>query len=199
MVIALSQPAVSTLFPGKYELTPLFLSLYLIQFLYTAFGLFVSENLIKGQGRTDLNLKLSLLNTVLGVILSLTLIPFYGVVGLIVTILFSMLPSIIISLWWIKKHYNATINYQSSVKIILASSLSAIFSYVVVLFLDVAIWIILVLGAVIFLFTYLITAPLIGAINREDTENLKEMLKALGPLAPFFNILLNIIEKFTRS
>ena len=199
MVIALSQPAVSTLFPGKYELTPLFLSLYLIQFLYTAFGLFVSENLIKGQGRTDLNLKLSLLNTVLGVILSLTLIPFYGVVGLIVTILFSMLPSIIISLWWIKKQYNATINYQSSVKIILASSLSAIFSYVVVLFLDVAIWIILVLGAVIFLFTYLITAPLIGAINREDTENLKEMLKALGPLAPFFNILLNIIEKFTRS
>ncbi|MEJ2271492.1 MAG: hypothetical protein P8X91_03195, partial [Candidatus Bathyarchaeota archaeon] len=108
------------------------------------------------------------------------------------------LPSVIISLWWIKKHYIATINYQSSIKIVLSSSLSALFTYAIVLFLDAAIWIILLLGAIVFLFTYLIISPLIGAINQEDTENLKEMLKALGPLAPFFNILLNIIEKFTR-
>lgn len=199
MVMALSQPAVSTLFQGKYELTPLYLSLYIIQYLYTAFGYLISENLIKGQGRTDLNLKLSLLNTILGIILSLTLIPLYGVIGLIATILFSIIPSIILSLWWIKKRYNATINYQSSVKIILASMFSALFTYSIVLFLDVSSWIILILGASIFLLTYLLVAPLIGAINKEDTENLKEMLQALGPLAPILIIPLNIIEKLTEN
>jgi hypothetical protein len=33
--------------------------------------------------------------------------------------------------------------------------------------------------------------------NKTDTQNLKEMLKALGPLTPIFNIPLNIIEKLT--
>jgi hypothetical protein len=55
----------------------------------------------------------------------------------------------------------------------------------------------LILGATIFLTTYLITAPLIGAINKTDTKNLKEMLKALGPLAPLFTLPLFLIEKLT--
>ena len=54
MVMALSEPAVATLFPGKYELTPLYLSLYIISFLYTAFGRLSSLNLIKGQGRAGI-------------------------------------------------------------------------------------------------------------------------------------------------
>jgi hypothetical protein len=58
-------------------------------------------------------------------------------------------------------------------------------------------WINLILGASIFLTTYLITAPLIGAINKTDTKNLKEMLKALGPLAPLFTLPLFLIEKLT--
>jgi hypothetical protein len=58
-------------------------------------------------------------------------------------------------------------------------------------------WINLILGATIFLTTYLITAPLIGAINKTDTKNLKEILKALRPLAPLFTLPLFLIEKFT--
>ncbi len=199
MVMALSKPAVATLFPGKYELAPLYLSLYIIVYLFTAFGLLSSDNLIKGQGRTDVTLKLALLNTILGVILSLTLIPTFGVLGLIATTLISVIPQIIISLWWIKKHYSATIDYKSSIKIILASLISATLTYAVVIFLNFANWITLILGAIIFLLSYLITAPLIGAINKDDTQNLKEMLKALGPLSPIFNILLNIIEKIATK
>jgi O-antigen/teichoic acid export membrane protein len=197
MVMTLSQPAVATLFPGKYELTPLYLSLYTILYVYTAFGYLSTGNLIKSQGRTDVNLKLSILNTVIAVILSLTLIPTYGVVGLISTMLISVIPTLIISLWWIKKHYNATIDYKSSIKIVLASLNAAALTTIVLFFLNISNWIILIIGAIIFLTTYLVTAPLIGAINKEDTKNLKEMLKALGPLATVFNILLNIIEKIT--
>jgi hypothetical protein len=35
----------------------------------------------------------------------------------------------------------------------------------------------------------------LGAINRTDMENLKEMLKELGPLSRILNIPMNIIEK----
>jgi O-antigen/teichoic acid export membrane protein len=195
MVMALSQPAVATLFPGKYELTPLYLSLYLIIYLYTAFGSLSSANLIKGQGRTDVNLKLALLTSTLGLILSITLIPTFGILGLIATILTSAIPTLIISLWWIKKHYHASIDWTSSTKIILASLTSATLTYTTVYFLNLADWITLIIGAIIYTLTYLITSPLIGAINKKDTQNLKEMLKALGPLAPIINIPLNFIEK----
>lgn len=195
MVMTLSQPAVATLFPGKYELTPLYLSLYTILYVYTAFGYLSTGNLIKSQGRTDVNLKLSLLNTIIAVILSLLFIPTYGVIGLISTMLISVVPTQIISLWWIKKHYNTTIDYKSSIKIVLASLCAAGLTTIVLFFLKTSNWITLSIGAIIFLTTYLITSPLIGAINKEDTKNLKEMLKALGPLSTLFNILLDIIEK----
>ena len=199
MVMALSEPAVATLFPGKYELTPLYLSLYIIAYLFTAFGHLSNGNLIKGQGRTDINLKLGVLNTILGIILSLALIPTYGVLGLIATTLIALIPQLIISQWWIKKHYKATIDIKSSIKIILASLISATLTFSIVYFFNIANWITLILGTIIFLTSYLITAPLIGAINREDTQNLKEMMKALGPLATILNIPLNIIERIATK
>ena len=199
MVMALSQPAVATLFPGKYELTPIYLSLYIIIYLYTAFGSLSTGNLIKSQGRTDVNLKLGLLNTILGIILSLTLIPTFGVIGLIATTLISGIPSLIISLWWIKKQYNATIDYKSSTKIIIAGLTATSLTLAVIIFFNLANWITLIIGAIIFTITYLVTAPLIGAINTEDTENLKEMLKTLGPLGSILNIPLNIIKKLANK
>ena len=199
MVMALSQPAVATLFHGKYELTPLYLSLYIIIYLYTAFGHLSSGNLIKGQGRTDVNLKLTLLTSAIGVILSLVLIPNFGILGLIAANLTSGIPQMVISLWWIKKHYDASIDWASSTKIILSSLISAALTYLIVSVLNLANWITLIIGALVYTITYLVTSPLIGAINKKDAENLKEMLKVLGPLAPLLNVSLNIIEKLITT
>ena len=197
MVMSLSRPAVATLFGEKYELSPLFLSLYIIIYLYTAIGSLSSGNFIKGQGKTGFNLKLTILTTILGIILSLVLIPSFGVIGLIVTTLTSGIPQIIISLWWIKKQYDAAIDWKSSTKIMLASIISAAITFTAVFFITLPAWITLIIGAAIYTISYLVTAPLIGAINQSDTENLKDMLKALGPLARIFNIPLNVIEKLT--
>jgi len=133
MVMVLSQPAVSTLFGlEKYQLTPLYLSLYIILYLFTAFGHLSSENLIKGQGRTDMNLKLYILSSTVGTILALTLIPIYGIIGLITTILTSAILRLAFSMWWIKKHYNFTINWKSSTQILAASATSALITYLII-------------------------------------------------------------------
>jgi O-antigen/teichoic acid export membrane protein len=197
MLMALSKPAVFTLFGTKYEYTPLYLAIYIIFYLYTAFGHLSAGNILKGQGKTQLHLKITLIKSIIGVILSLTLIPTFGIFGFLAAYLAADVPSLSIILWWIKKHYNATIDWVSSAKILSASMIAAITTYAMVSVLYLANWINLIIGATIFLSTYLITAPLIGAINHADTKNLKEMLKALGPLAPIFNIPLYIIEKLT--
>lgn len=199
IVMSLSKQAVATIFPGKYELTPLFLSLNVIIYAYTAFGHLSSANLIKGQGRTDVNLKLNFLTAALGIILSLFLIPKFGITGLIITKLISTIPQLVISLWWIKKTYNATIDIISSTKILSASITAAILTYIFVNSINLANWILLITGVIIYLITYVITAALIGAITKKDTKNLKAMLKSLGPLSIPLNIPLTIIEKILKK
>lgn len=196
-IVALSQSGVSTIFGEKYEFAPLYLSLYVVIYLYTALGNLSAENLIKSQGKTQVNLKLGFLSFVIGVSLSLFLIPNFGIIGLIVTQLVVQLPSLIISLWWIKKNYKATIDWMSSAKILLASSIAAILAYTTVSQLNLTNWITLIIGATIFLITYLITAPILGAINTADTQNLKEMLKSLGPVRPILAPLLQLVEYLT--
>lgn len=199
MVMALSQPAVATLFPGKYLLTPLYLSFYLILFLYTAFGHLTNANLIKSQGKTRMHLKLTLLNNILGLILAFTLIPTFGAMGLIATILISSLPYLIISIFWIKKTYKVTLDYKSSTKIIISSLLSAIMTYIAITVFPLPNIILLAIGVVIYFMSYLITAPLLGAINKTDTKTLKELIEPLGPIATILNIPLNIIEKIAKK
>jgi O-antigen/teichoic acid export membrane protein len=197
MLMALSKPAVYTLFGTKYEYTPLYLALYIVFYLYTAFGHLSAGNILKGQGKTQLHLKITLIKSLIGVILSLTLIPTFGIFGFLAAHLAADIPSLIISLWWIKKHYNATIDWISSTKILSSAATAAAITYVVTDLLNLVNWVTLIIGAVIFLAAYLVTAPLMGAINHADIKNLKEMLKALGPLASIFNIPLYLIEKLT--
>jgi putative peptidoglycan lipid II flippase len=198
-VMALSKPGVETLFQNKYEYAPFFLSLYVIYFLYSAVGNLSAGALIKSQGKTHISMRITILTFTVGFVLGMVLIPQFGVLGLIATNLTAGMPSLIIALWWIYKNYNATVDWKSSTKILAASAFSAILAYWILNQLNLASWISLLLGTTVFLGTYMITAPLIGAINYNDTKNLKDLLKSLGPLGPIVNPLLYPIEKITSK
>jgi len=197
--MVLSKPGVETLFQNKYEYTPFFLSLYAISFLYAAIGNLSTGALIKSQGKTQVSMRITILTFTVGLVLGVVLIPQFGVLGLIATNLTAGMPSLIIALWWINKNYKATIDWNSSTKILIASAFSAILAYLILNQLNLPSWINLLLGAAVFLGTYMITAPLIGAIDYDDTKNLKDMLKSLGPLGPIVNPLLYPIEKIASK
>jgi len=194
-VMALAQPAVSTFFGDKYELTPLYLAIYVGIYLYAAFGSLSAGNLINSQGRTEVNLKLTLVTAAMGLSLSLILVPTFGVMGLLATYITAGIPSTLVALWWIKKHYKATIDWMSSAKILLASAITAIITYGIISQLQLANWILLIIGAIIFIIFYIITTPLLGAVNQKDIQYLTEMTKTLGPLAPIINIPLTIAKR----
>jgi O-antigen/teichoic acid export membrane protein len=199
LIIVLSQPAIFTLFGEKYAEAPLYLSLYAMIYLYSAIGSLSNGPLINSQGKTKTNLKLNLVTLATALPLSIILIPTYEITGLITTTLVSRFPSTVIGLWWIKTHLVAKINLSSSARILLSSTLAATITYIAISQLSQSPWIILITGTLIFLATYMIAVPLMGAINKTDIQNLKEMLKALGPLAPILNTPLNIIEKLTTK
>jgi hypothetical protein len=53
----------------------------------------------------------------------------------------------------------------------------------------------MIVGGVCFSLVYLVAAPLIRAVDKNDVHSLREMLSGLGPLSYVFNIPLSIIEK----
>jgi stage V sporulation protein B len=194
-IITLAQPAVSTLFGEKYGDAPLFLALLSISYIYTAFGNLSLTNLINGQGETKFNMKLALITSAIGLTLSLMLIPQFGIMGLIATTLTAGIPSLIIALRWTKKHYNATVDWVSSAKILLSSATTAAITFIILSQLSFISWIKLIIGITIFLFTFLISIVLTKTINKSDINNLNEITSELGPINQMLNFVLNIVEK----
>jgi O-antigen/teichoic acid export membrane protein len=196
-IITLAQPAVATLFGEEYEAAPLFLALLAIPYLYSALGNLSTRNLINSQGETKFNLKLTIITSAVGLALSLILIPQHGIIGLLITALAAGIPSLIIALHWIKNHYNVTVDWISSAKILVSSAAAAVITYIILFQLSFSSWMKLIIGGTIFLFVFLTITLAIRTINKSDIGNLREMVGALGPLSHLLNFLLNIIEKLT--
>lgn len=199
MVMTLSQPAVSTIFGEKYSSAPLYLTLYVVTFLYTAFGYLSVDNILKSQGKTDVNMKLTLITSAIALVLNLILIPKFGILGLLATNIVSGVPSLFIAVWWIKKKYDATINWASSAKILLASTIAAGVTYLTTFQLNLPSLVTLIIGVAIFVAMYFVTTPLVGAITQADVQSFKHMAMGLGPLAPFLILPLSLIERLIKT
>jgi O-antigen/teichoic acid export membrane protein len=196
MIMALAQPAISTLFGNKYAEAPLFLALLAITYLYTILGNLSIGSIINGQGQTTFNLIIAIITAAIGFPLGFILISNYGVLGLIVTALTAGVPGIIVSLIFIKKRYNVTVHWKSSAKILLSSAAAAALTYALITQLNSFTSLTqLIIGVVVFTTSYLIAAILTKTFNTTDINNLREMFSALGPLQRLFNTILNLIEK----
>jgi len=195
IVMALSEPAVTTLFHDTYTTAPLFLTLLSITYLYTAFGSLSTGNLINAQGDTKYNLKLAIITATIGFPMGTLLIMHFGVIGLITTTLVSSLPSLFISIHWIKKNYNVNIDWKASTKILITSATAAIPTYATATILPLPSWLRLTIGVITFIIIFPLTAVITRTINKTDIASLREMLSAIRPIQKITNLTLKIIEK----
>ena len=194
-LMILANPLISTIYGDKWFHSPFFLSLYLIQYLFVLFGGIGSSILLQGLGETKLLLKLHVLTLSIGIPLAFLLIPPFEIVGLILTGLFSPLPSMFIGLYLIWKRFGAKPDFSSSAKILLASAISGSITYIFLNFFVAAPWIMFTTGTLLFLFVYLVSSPLIGAISQIDVNNLRVMFSGLGLISKVLEILIKLIEK----
>jgi O-antigen/teichoic acid export membrane protein len=193
-VMALAGPAVSALFGAKYTSAPLFLALLVVNYLLTAFGLLTTLNLISGQGETGLCLKLGIITSVTGIALAVLLVPTFGVIGLIITTILDGVPELAISLHWIKKHYDASIDWASSAKILASSAISGALAYFVVSFVNLSSWPKLIVGLAVFVGGFLLSVVATQALKKPDIDALRLMTSDLGPLSSIANKILKVLE-----
>ena len=199
LVMCLAQPAVSTLFGQTYASAPLFLALLALNYLFPAFGSLSTGNFLSSQGQTTFILCLTLIAAAIGIPLGYILIMQYGVLGLIVTSLVPGVPTTIISLFWIKKHYQLTVEWRSSAKILLSSTLAAALTYFLISELSFSSLVRLIIGFIFFVFIFAVATLLTKTINKLDIENLRGMVSGLGIIGSLISPILNIIEKLMRT
>jgi O-antigen/teichoic acid export membrane protein len=201
MIIVLSEPLVLAVYGTEYVEASFLLALYCIIFLYAGIGSLSLGNFLNGQGKTEITMRMALLSLGLGVLFGWLFIPQFGVVGLIVATTIAAFPSIVWGLWWIKKNFGATVDWQASAKIFLASMIAAVVTYLLLSQFNASSrieWLIEAFGGgVVFLVVYLVAAPLIRAVDKNDVRSLRGMLSGLGPFSYVFNIPLRIIEKLS--
>ena len=202
-VMALSTPMVNTLFGEQYAYAPFLLTLNVISNLLAVFGSLSVGSFLLGLGETKMMMKLSMLTLTIGIPIGFLMIPILGIVGVILGIILSGLPSMVWVLYWIWKHYKARADFQSSAKIFLASGIAAVATYLPTAFLNTASWIKLIIGLIIFLMVYVLDAPLIGAVSQEDINNLRAVFSGLGFISKTIDIPLTLAEmvaaRFHRS
>jgi O-antigen/teichoic acid export membrane protein len=194
-LIALANPAVSALFGAKYASAPLFLALYAVNYLLTVFGVYSAGALIPGQGETGLFLKIAIVTAVTGITLAVLLVPTLGVVGLIITTILDGVPGLAIALHWIKKHYDASVDWASSAKILVSSALSGALTYFVVSFVSLSSWPKLIIGLAVFGAGFLLSVTATRALRKSDIDALRLMTSSLGPLTSITNKILNVLER----
>jgi O-antigen/teichoic acid export membrane protein len=198
MVMALAQPGIGTIFGNAYSSAPLFLVLTSVTYLYSAFGSLSASNLINGQGYTAYNMKLSILTAAIGFPLSFVLISKFGVLGLIVTSLTASLPSLFISLGFIKRRFGVSLDWVASAKILFSSGIAGVLTYLLVSGLAFSSPVRLVIGIVAFCVVFVAATLFTGTLKRADLINMKEIVNSLGPLRGPLRSLLGFLEKLTE-
>jgi len=215
-IMALSNPIINTIWPGKFPNAPLFLTLSAMINLYALIGYISLGTFMTGLGET----KWLMVQSVFSLALSLPIIGFLyfgssllspvaaAVVG-IVGVLLSALPGMLWGLVWAWRRYKVKANFGASAKILASatlagleafslSSLSQNFLGAVGFSQRISSVVSLALGFVIFLGLYLLLAPLLGAVNRTDIGNLRMMFSGVGVVSGVLNVPLNLMERIAK-
>ena len=225
ILISLAAPIVNTLFPKdgimqtllvataepKFPYAPLFLVITSIVNLFILFGNISLSTFQTGIGKTNQVMKQSLLSLAFGLPLSYFLVaysasiggptngPLYAIIGGEIGALVAGMPGMIWGLVWIWQKYGVKADFGASAKIFAASAIASVASFVFISVLSLPWWIMLASGFLVFLFVYLASAPLLGAVNQTDIWNLKSMFSGLGAVGKILDFPLLFMQKMCRE
>jgi O-antigen/teichoic acid export membrane protein len=198
-LVVLATPLIGTLYGNKWPFAPPFLALMVVFYLLSLSGLRSMGSLLSAMGETRLLMKMALLSLIIGIPVAFLMVPSLGIIGIIIGLQVAALPSTFIGLYLIWKRYGTKADFGASAKILLASTLATVTVYLFLIFFTAAYWVLLVAGSIIFLAVYLISAPLVGAINQSDVNNLRTMFSSLVTISRPLEIPLKIIEKLIKT
>ena len=203
-IILFADPGINFLYDYKYADAPLFLQLLLLQYIIVSMGSLSMGNLLNSQGKTTTTFRLTIINTVINTVLSFFMISNYGLIGYFISVIISEIIGTLLSFYVTRNSYNIDYNYVHSIRVILFSVISAILTYSIMLVMNIEqVLPYLVVGTLLYISFCLILAPLLGALTKEDVDNIRMLLKSSSRkysfIEPFFLILEKLVNTLGRN
>ena len=193
----------------KFPNAPLFLSTSSIVNLFVLLGHVSLSAFQTGIGKTKQIMKQSLLSLALSLPFAYGIITYFGtlnpinealiIISGIIAIMVSIIPGLVWGLIWAWKNYHIKADFKNSGKIFTSSLIASIIAYTLTHFINASYPILLLIGAILFLLTYITITPLIGAVNYTDINNLKQMSQGLCIISKIINIPLTLMQKLTKK
>ncbi len=198
-IIVLSDTFIHTLYGAKWLDSSLFLVLSVVGNLLAVLGVIGLQSLLTALAETKLYFATNLLTFGIMVVLAFLGAPTFGMTGILVAALFASLPSIALTLYVVWKRYDITVNFKDALKMLLASGIAALPTLALLNVLTnvfaASALIKLVLGALVFLGTYIFAVALVRAMTHADIVNLRSMFSGMNVVSNLLEIPLTIMEK----
>jgi O-antigen/teichoic acid export membrane protein len=196
LITILSQDFVYFLFDPRYSMAPFLLALSLLQFLGVGLGSISVYKFLNSQGDTVTTFRLNLVNVGIRVAVSTVLTWRLGVHGLLLGLFVSELLGRAFNIFVVYPRYGVRIDLAHTVRVVAFSAVSALTTYAALRGLNLPSNLAnLVFGAVTFLASCMILAPLTGAIRGSDIQNIRRIMRREPLLYPVVAPLLSIEER----
>jgi O-antigen/teichoic acid export membrane protein len=189
---------VGIVYGSDFVFTAFYLKLYLVAFLFSGLGNFSVNNLFNGIGETRQSFNTNLLALLVGAPMALLLIPRFGVVGLLFTMVVAPRVRLFYGLWWIKKTFGFSVEMRSSVMIYASAFAAYIAGFAVMSLVGLGGWVTLIVVGVVFALVYLLMLPLSGALTVFDLREFGALSRGLGPLAPLGAAFVRVMGRLMR-
>jgi O-antigen/teichoic acid export membrane protein len=192
-VVFNSKALVMVFYGSSYTLAPFYASLYSITFLFAGFSL-VLMSFFNGIGRTDVSLKVTLVQLPAIVLITPLLTLFFKVQGFIVSLIVSSVISLAYIAFIAYSKYELRFDFKSIVRIFIVSFVSSVITLPVTLYLPSSYLVKLILSSVVFVLSYLTIAPVVGAIEQDDIKNIISITKDIELISKISKVILSYEE-----
>jgi O-antigen/teichoic acid export membrane protein len=199
LIIALSSPISNIVYGANYSYVPLFLSLYLLNYVFEGLGGITLSNLILGLGETKVILNTGIISLLVGGPLAFLLISRYHVVGLLITMIIAPRSGWLYQILWVKRKINITLDIRGVALIYFSGLLAFIFTFSLLKFLNLGNWFSIIFGGTVFTIIYIVNLLLTGSITNIDFKQINEITESMGPLSTLIQKVLFILTKLVRE
>jgi stage V sporulation protein B len=182
-LVAFSSPIVQIVYGSTYDSASLYLSVYCLVYLLVGFGYLTLASFYNGLAETKVNLRISLIIFVVLALLSPLLASIYSVVGLIAAYLIANSAGQIYSSYYARKKFKVEFDTPSLLKIFLITGLSSVAPVLILRFAGLSAVLSLVIGAPLYLFSYLSLMPLTRTVTLSELKQVTHVVQRTALLA----------------
>jgi O-antigen/teichoic acid export membrane protein len=198
LITIFSTEIVQIIYGSTYYLAPLFLSVLVIVYFLVGIGYLTLPSLFNGLGETKATLKMNLISFFVLITTAVPLAQMYGVVGLIVAFIISLLAGTFYGAYTARRRYQIEFDLKKTAKIYLISALAAVLPLLMKNVVALPNVLNLVIGSFVYLSVFITLMPLTNIVSLSELEKITLAIQNTPLLKHFAHFLIKYQRKIFR-